>query len=249
MSFMSWLPSAFKDLLKHVPTILFDVVSWNALMKDAALLSKRLLTGEGADNARQGIAARLPAGVSFVSSAPTVPSTPQARHMLGEKILAVYFRQLQHPGPMFLDLRLNAFGVAANQVAWNPSSLWGEFSAGFIEGLSDLYGGFYGQDDARFQRGLQATGLIQATWSTEDRDRMATLFRAHFGQSLDAPMTFRLETFQKSFQAVFSFLMEKKVHLTTDFLLLGVMLVTLYLSLEELGGEYSVAAIYKASAA
>jgi hypothetical protein len=30
--------------------------------------------------------------------------------------------------------------------------------------------------------------------------------------------------------------------------LLGVMLVTLYLSLEELGGEYSVAAIYEASA-
>jgi hypothetical protein len=248
MSFMSWLPSAFKDLLKHVPTILFEVVSWNALMKDAALLSKRLITGEGVDNARQEVTSRLPTGVQFVDFAPTPPATAESRQMLGEKILAVYFKQLTCPGPMFLDLRLSGFGVANNQVAWNPTSLWGEFSAGFVDGLGDLYGGFYGQDKTRFEKGLDKTGLIQASWSEEDRDRMATLFRAHFGQSLDAPMSFKLETFQKSFQAVFTFLMEKKVHLTTDFLLLGVMLVTLYLSLEELGGEYSVASIYKASA-
>jgi predicted unusual protein kinase regulating ubiquinone biosynthesis (AarF/ABC1/UbiB family) len=167
--------------------------------------------------------------------------------MLGEKILAVYFKQLTRPGPMFLDLRLSGFGIANNQVAWNPTSLWSEFSPGFVEGLGDLYGGFYGQDKTRFEKGLEKTGLIQPSWSAEDRDRMATLFRAHFGQALDAPMSFKLETFQKSFQAVFTFLMEKKVHLTTDFLLLGVMLVTLYLSLEELGGEYSVAAIYRTS--
>lgn len=248
MSFMSWLPSAFKDLLKHVPTIIFEVVSWNALMKDAALLSKRLLTREGADNARQDVSPHLPTGVSFVDFAPTLPATPESRQMLGEKILAVYFKQLTRPGPMFLDLRLSGFGIADNQVAWNPTSLWGEFSPGFVEGLGDLYAGFYGQDDARFERGLEKSGLTQASWPAADRARMATLFRAHFGQALDAPMKFRLATFQQSFQAVFTFLLEKKVHLTTDFLLLGVMLVTLYLSLEELGGEYPVAAIYKASA-
>jgi hypothetical protein len=73
---------------------------------------------------------------------------------------------------------------------------------------------------------------------------MAHLFRTHFAGALDRSMSFKLSEFQASFQKIFAFLMEKKVHLTTDFMLLGIMLVTLYLSLEELGGEYPVAKIY-----
>lgn len=246
---MTWLPGAFKDLLRHVPTILFEVVPWGALSKDVAILSKRLLTGEGHEQARRSLQDVLPPGMKFRSHASTLPQTPEARRLLGGKILSLYFRQIQQTGPMFLDLRLQGFGVDANEVTWNPTSLWSEFSAGFTAGLSDLYGGFYGQDEERFLRGLASTGLTRDEWSAADKARMAELFRAHFGQALDEPMAFELEKFQASFQAVFNFLMEKKVKLTTDFLLLGVMLVTLYLSLEELGGDYPVAKIYRESCA
>lgn len=247
MPFMSWLPAAFKDLLQHVPTLLFDVVSWGALTKDATLLSTRLLTGSGADEARKSITSTLPQGVKFTSNEPQMPTGPVARHMVGEKIIKLYFHQITHPGPMFLDLRLNGFGVEENQIVWNPSTLWGEFSLDFVNGLKDLYAGFYGQNDQIFQQGLIKSGLVSSEWSMADKEKMALLFRAHFGSALDEPMAFRLKSFQQSFQAVFAFLLEKKVKLTTDFLLLGVMLVTLYLALEELGDEYPVAKIYHQS--
>jgi predicted unusual protein kinase regulating ubiquinone biosynthesis (AarF/ABC1/UbiB family) len=244
---MSWLPAAFKDLLQHVPTLLFDVVSWGALTKDATLLSTRLLTGSGADEARKTVANTLPQGVKFTRNEPQMPTGSVARRMVGEKILEIYFDQITRPAPMFLDLRLNRFGVEENQIVWNPSSLWGEFSPDFVKGLKDLYAGFYGQDDQLFQLGLLKSGLVSNEWSIADKEKMAHLFRAHFGSALDEPMAFRLKSFQQSFQAVFAFLLEKKVKLTTDFLLLGVMLVTLYLALEELGDEYPVAKIYHQS--
>ncbi len=247
MPLMSWLPAAFKDLLQHVPTLLFDVVSWGALTKDATTLSGRLLTGSGANEARQFVSTTLPQSVKFTNSNPKMPAGDVARHMVGEKILELYFKQITRPGPMFLDLRLNGFGVEENQIVWNPSTLWGEFSTDFVTGLKDLYAGFYGQDDQLFQQGLLRSGLTSSDWSEADKQKMAQLFRAHFGSALDEPMAFRLKSFQQSFQAVFAFLLEKKVKLTTDFLLLGVMLVTLYLALEELGDEYPVAKIYHQS--
>ena len=57
-------------------------------------------------------------------------------------------------------------------------------------------------------------------------------------------MTFGLEEFQKNFQGVFNFLLEKKGRLSPDFALLGIMLVTLYLSLDELGHSYDVKKAY-----
>ncbi|MBY0515294.1 MAG: hypothetical protein K2P81_00190 [Bacteriovoracaceae bacterium] len=247
MSFMSWLPGALKELLRHVPTILFDVVSWSALSKDATQLSKRLLTKEGSDEARRTLAPVLPDQMTFSLASPKLPQTPEARKMLGEKILSLYFKQITQTGPMFLDLRLSGFSVSEKGYGWNPTSLWAQFTDGFVEGIRELYNGFYFQDNELFKRGLVLSGLVQESWSEEDKEKMASLFKAHFGQALDAPMKFKLDEFQKSFQSVFSFLLEKKVKLTTDFLLLGVMLVTLYLSLEELGGDYPVAEIYRDS--
>lgn len=247
MPLMSWLPAAFKDLLQHVPTLLFDVVSWGALSKDATLLSGRLITGSGSNEARQTLSTALPHGVKFTTRPPQMPTGEVARHMVGEKILELYFKQITRPGPMFLDLRLSGFGVEENQIVWNPTTLWGEFSSDFVTGLKDLYAGFYGQNDQLFQQGLLKSGLTAIDWSNTDKEKMAQLFRAHFGSALNEPMSFRLMSFQQSFQAVFAFLLEKKVKLTTDFLLLGVMLVTLYLALEELGDEYPVAKIYQQS--
>ncbi len=247
MSLLSWLPGAFKDLLRHVPTLLFDVVSWNALLKDATTLSKRMLTQEGAAEAREALAPQLPPGLSFSDQPLTPPATPEARRLLGEKILALYFVQVHSGTAMFLDMRLTGFGLTSSGIGWNPTTLWASFSPLFRTGVQELYAGFYLQDALRFERGLLHTGLIAEHWAPHEKERMASLFRAHFGQAIEAPMRFELAGFQHSFQAVFQFLLEKKVQLTTDFLLLGVMLVTLYLALEELGGEYPVAKIYRSS--
>ena len=62
-------------MLGHVPTILFDVVSWGALTKDATLLSKRLLTKEGESTARGHLDTILPAGMVFTQQATTLPTS------------------------------------------------------------------------------------------------------------------------------------------------------------------------------
>ncbi len=244
MSILSWLPGTFKEMLGHVPTLLFDVVSWTALTKDITLLSKRMVSREGYEETKQRLQGHLPVGVQFSAHATPLPQMPEAREMLGSKILSLYFRQLKSQGPMFLDLRPQTFGVEDNKICWHPSPLWAEFSATFKAGVSDLYAGFYGQNEERCRKGLEQTGLIHPSWSEADKEHMAHLFRAHFAGALDRSMSFKLSEFQTSFQKIFAFLMEKKVKLTTDFMLLGIMLVTLYLSLEELGGEYPVANIY-----
>lgn len=46
-----------------------------------------------------------------------------------------------------------------------------------------------------------------------------------------------MEDFQASFAKIFQTLVNNKIQLDKNFLYLGIMLVTLYLSLSELGGE------------
>ena len=54
-----------------------------------------------------------------------------------------------------------------------------------------------------------------------------------------------MEDFQASFAKIFQTLVNNKIQLDKNFLYLGIMLVTLYLSLSELGGEYEVSTIFK----
>jgi predicted unusual protein kinase regulating ubiquinone biosynthesis (AarF/ABC1/UbiB family) len=242
MPIMSWIPLSLRELLRHVPTLLFEVVAWSDLFKEGKLLSKRLLNGEGAEEAREALKPLLPRGLKLTTTTSTVVTTANTRHMLGEKILELYFIQALGAEKVFLDMRSTGFGLSGDDFVWNPTGLWAQFTAEFRAGLKKLYHGFYLKDDESFQQGLLATGLVHADWPAADKEKMARLFRAHFA-SADC-MEFRLDTFQKSFQSVFAFLLEKKVRLSTDFLLLGIMLVTLYMALEECGGEYEVARIY-----
>lgn len=245
MSYTSWLPGRLKDLLQHVPTLLFEVVPWSALWKEAGVLSRRLLSGEGAEAARHELSAYLPAGVRLSDSPVGTPHKAQERQLLGERILVVYFAQMRHPGPVFLDLRLTGFGLQGDELAWDPGRLWGRFSDPFRQGLTLLYRGFYQHDEALLQEGLLRTGLVRSDWTPAERERMAQLMKENFGASIQGPMRFELQAFQRSFQKVFQLLLEKKVQLSTDFVLLGIMLVTLYSALEELGGEFHVARAYQ----
>ena len=55
--------------------------------------------------------------------------------------------------------------------------------------------------------------------------------------------------FQKSFTEIFKTLVKNKIMLDKNFLYLGIMLVTLYASLSEIGGEYDVSGIFNEVAA
>lgn len=241
MSPLSWLPGPIRELLRHVPTLLWEMVDWGSMTKDVTTLSGRLLSAKGKDEAKNHLAQLLPAGLRFADLA----GRTEDKQLLGDVWLELYFRQLLSNGPMFLDLRASTVDGARDDWHWSPTNLWAEFTPGFALALGKLYDGFYLADDALFKQGLRETGLVDPQWPLADQEQMALLFKQHFGTADASPMRFQLSAFQASFQKVFSFLAEKKVHLSADFLHLGIMLVTLYMALESWGGTHDVARIYR----
>ncbi len=252
MTLLPWLPAILKDLLRHVPALLFRLVDWGSMSRELATLSGRAVSRKGVAEVKAAWQAQLPPTLAFREDVLPVKPTelaPVARRELGDAILLFCFRQVLGQGkPLFLDLRLNHFGRREGGWAFAPSGLWATFTPDFAAGLSDLYHGFYFGDDARFRRGLKATGLMGEAWPEADRERMEQLFRRQFGGSREGEMTFRLSEFHSAFHDVFEFLVEKSMRLTPDFLTLGVLLVTLYASLEELGERHDVAALFRAAA-
>lgn len=162
----------------------------------------------------------------------------------GQTLLTLYFQNILSSRPFFLDLRQERFFVHGGKTFWNPSSFWGTFTDEFRHGVSQLYQGFYYDKSDLFKKGLVQVGLLNEQWPEEDQQKIMTLFINHFGANKNAPMKFNLDTFQASFKEIFLFLMKKKVKLSTDFLFLGVTLVTLYLHLESLGDSYDVKASF-----
>ena len=241
---MSWLPGALKEYLRYAPTLLTEVVDWKSMSQELATLSRQLLNGTGADHTRSSLAPRLPKRLRFGDAHRTTELKDQEKQELGDLILELYFTQVLGAGPFFLDLRVHKFSQASGDWLWEPGDLWGEFSPAFSRGLRDLYQGFYGEDRVLFQRGLVETGLVHTDWPETDKNEMERLFRAYFGGTA-GPVAFSLEHFQKSFQDVFRLMMTKKARLGSDFLLLGMMLVTLYVALEELGRSHDVGPLYR----
>ena len=47
MIFMRILPGVLKELLKHVPTVLFEAVEWSVLASELPKLSRRIIQKEG----------------------------------------------------------------------------------------------------------------------------------------------------------------------------------------------------------
>jgi len=245
MPLLSWPPGAMKELLRYVPTLLNDVVDWRVMTREVSALSKRWMTGEGADEARAALAHLLPTQLRYTRKPQMPELNDQQRSLLGEVILELYFTQVLSSGPLFLDLRLSHFGREHDQWTWLPGNLWGEYSPGFARGLREVYRGFYEHSPLQLRHGLTELGLINSAWPESEKEELEKLFRASFGGEANVPMKFELEAFQHSFQNVFKFLMERKVQLGPDFVLLGLNLITLYLALEELGQSWSVPQHYQ----
>ena len=242
MSLTQFLPNVVKELLKHVPSLVFEVTDWNSVRRDAPLMTTRLFSKAGVSSLKKFQSAQLSPFISFSDQKSAGGmKDPQG---FGDALLRYYFAQLYCSEGIFLDIRDENFKWAEGLLHYNPNGFWYHFTPVFRLGLLDLYEGFYLEDDAKFQRGLLSTRLIQENWSLEDQNHMKQLFRNHFGASLDEPMSFNLVDFQKTFLKIFEFLMEKKVVLSSEFMLFGIYLVTLYLGLEKLGQKHAVKKLY-----
>lgn len=244
MIFMRILPGVLKELLKHVPTVLFEAVEWSVLASELPKLSRRIIQKEGYAELFDLQGAFLaPFNVKVVNHVDKM-SNIQGQKIVAEKILSLYFAQLFSPHGLFLDLSPGHFELKENELFFRPSAIWTKFNPEFSHGLQQIYDGFYFADEELFHQGLLNSGLTSNKWPESDRQKLAELFRSHFGASLTSEMSFDLGSFKESFLKVADFMLVKKVTISTDFLYLGIALVTMYSSLEKSGAKVNVKYVY-----
>ena|GEM_PF-914824 len=242
MSLIHFLPGVVKELVKHVPDLALEVTDWDGVLRDLPVLSRRLLTGAGASGLIEA-QQKLPGNLVHFTSRIPASGTPPSREK-NDAILRWYFAQLHCPEGLFVDLRGRHFEWKNHRLEFHPSGFWYRFTEDFRNGILTLYQGFYRGDEQRFEEGLVATGLLDRSWPAAEQSELKMLFRSHFGNSLEHPMRFTLAGFQESFLRIFQFLLRKKVRLSSEFMVFGIYLVTLYLALEEGGHSHAVKSLF-----
>jgi predicted unusual protein kinase regulating ubiquinone biosynthesis (AarF/ABC1/UbiB family) len=113
---------------------------------------------------------------------------------------------------------------------WRPKALYFQVGTEFVKNVRDLYRGFYLGEDRVFDEALERMGLLGARMS----------LRKHFGEGDQSAVSFRLKVFQNTFTEVFEVCAKEKIRLDRDFLVLGLMLLTLYENLESLDQSLDV---------
>lgn len=244
MILMRILPGVLKELLKHVPTVLFQVVDWNEFASELPKLSRRILQKEDYEDVFKKQLTNLALfNVNLTYESLKKNEGPISKTD-AQKCLSLYFAQLFSGHGIFLDLRSHHFRACDNKLLWHPTGLWARFEESFHQGLINVYDGFYLENEDLYLKGLLQIGLISQGWNNEDKKKLGNLFKEQFGSALNEEMNFDLEHLKNSITKTTDFLLSKKVKITKDFLYLGVYLVTLYSHLEQCPEKLPVREIY-----
>lgn len=244
MILMRILPGVLKELSRHVPTVLFETVEWSELASELPKISRRLLQKDGYDELFAKKKIQLSSYNVTLTKEDLGKKSVTKDEKTGEKILALYFAQLFSPEGLFLDLRLQHFASAGEELLWKPNTFWTQLNENFRQGILKVYEGFYLDNDQEYFQGLEMIGLIKPSFSEEDRAELGNLFRSHFGEGKTESMKFDLGHFQESINKMSNFMLKRKVKISKDFLYLGIYLVTLYSNLEEIDQPLKVKDVY-----
>ena len=152
-----------------------------------------------------------------------------------QRVLELYFFQIQHQDVAILDLRSSAFSAAGSNVQWNPSPLFIRWDPEFIQALREIYEGFYNDSPTSYESGLRTLNLLPAQ----------DIFTQHFGQGDQRQVAFQLSHFHDTFHQTFTRCLEHEVNLHGNFLALGLMLACLYEHLETLSVHCNVRGAYE----
>ncbi len=217
----------------------FDVMPLGALTSQVKGLVREAADGEAFRGARtdtqrvlaaRGIEIRIVADddEAWRAAAQGVPDALDAepRRRLGQRALELYFGQLFAGETSLLDLRTGRLVAARDEGAplWAPRSAWVRWDPAFLTAVRDLYAGFYRDDDARFDAGIETLGLAVA----------APVLRDHFGAGDQRAVRFRTDDFRASFHEVFVRCRDAGQALHPGFVPLGIALACLYDGLEAL---------------
>jgi len=239
-----FVPKEYRDLLDFVSPAAFKVIDWKSLLGDFRSLSRSLFDEEAAAALIRENESLLEPAVS-ISAEPSDGKEVAKTARTGQLILDVYFSQFFSRQGMFLDLRLSRFRRKGNKLVWIPERLRYQFDEPFRAGMLDIYAGFYFEDPERMRAGMLSTGLIDGNTSQAVFEETIDLLFSHFGEASNSKVEFDLASFRESFHSLFLHLKKHDITLPSDFLFLGVYLVTLYWGLEQIGVGLDVQKAFK----
>lgn len=204
----------FAGLSKLISPEFFKVISPSVLLKIASQLKKNY--------------SNLPVWESLKKNTLSSIEKKQLKpsHSPGQFALQLFFFQILTQDTWILDFRAESF--LSNQkgvTSWDPKPLYYKVSPEFLQGIRELYRGFYCEDDVLFEHALTHLGLMGAK----------DCLKNHFGQGDQTQVEFKLKKFQTTFTEVFSVCKREGLELQPEFFVLGLMLLTLYQNLESEG--------------
>ena len=248
-------PAIFSDLTKFISPSALEVADLSGIGGLVSSLSFRLLTSSGVSKVQRALEPSL----TGIETAKKLPYTledqlnneelnDEQKQQAADHLINLYFLQLLNPEGLFIDVRPKSLWLNTDtgSLVFKPSSAWLKFKPGFSKGLSQLYTGFYKGDEELFEQGLRVLNLVPKHETEANFQEIKNLFKNHFGKNLTAT-TFSLSVFYESFHQIFEFFKREKVTLSADFVVLGMLLTTLYVSLEQLGRAINVQKLYLAT--
>lgn len=253
---MRLTPEPFRDFLPYTSISALKVIHAGSVLKRALQIAQHY--GSDAARAReaQALAASLQARRSaiLIARSPVTPLdvtalSPEARTAIGAGVLSLYFHQLQEQGPWFLDLRPRNFAWddAKRTLSFFPSGLWYQPEEEFRRRVQALYAGFYRDDRAALATGVELYG-----WNSRPlagfSQRIELLLREHFGPGDTRESRFSIAHFRATFERIFREAAESNARLHPELTFLGVGLVGLYLTLEQLQVPLDPRRAFEASA-
>lgn len=233
-----------KDILKLLPQKAFKLLSFKETLRIGGAVTKSIFDKQLYESSFK----RRAEGWKFEDIKLINKSITPTHDLLtkedGEKILKIYFSQLFEKNLLVhIDLRKSSFSKS-DMLCWIPSRINYTFSQKFLDGVCSLYSGFYFDNTEKFEEGLTQLGMINAAMSEMQKNNMKELFLNHFGEGKTAAVKFSLKKLQASFNEIFSYFLKEDIPLNPEFAILGVYLVTLYLTLEDIPDALNVSEVF-----
>ena len=234
-----------KDILKLLPQKAFKLLSFKETLRIGAAITKSVFDKQFYETSFKSRADGWKFDDINLVNESLDSSGVRLTKDDGEKILKIYFSQFFEKNlPIHIDLRKNSFSKT-DKLCWTPSKINYKFSRVFLDGVCSLYSGFYFDNAEKFEEGLTQLGMINASMSEIQKNNMKELFLNHFGEGKNAEIKFSLKKLQVSFNEIFSYFLKEDIPLNPEFAILGVYLVTLYLTLEDIPDALNVSDVFK----